>query len=287
MNRRRFLRLAALSPLALAGGTAPASAEAEGKGAGALPEFVGMLIDTTRCIGCQACEVACAEEHRLPYPDVSDLEPGERPGSPTLWTPVSRFDTGGGRVFVKKACMHCNQPACVSACLCKALEKTVWGPVVWHADRCMGCRYCMLACPFDVPKFEYLEVVPKITKCDFCPERLRAGKPPACAGACPQGAIAYGSRRELLNEARRRIASSPGLYHPEVYGDHDVGGTCVLYLAGAPFGELGFRTDLGTRPFPEYTREFLYAVPIIDIVLPVLLFGVHRAIREDGGEGVG
>ncbi len=205
MNRRGFLKLAALSPLALAGGAAAASAEPEKSGAGAV-EFVGMLIDTTRCIGCQACEVACAEQNGLPYPDVSELKPGERPATPTLYTPVSRFDTSRGRVFAKKACMHCNQPACVSACLCKAMEKTIYGPVVWHADRCMGCRYCMIACPFNVPKFEYDKLVPKIAKCTFCPDRLRAGRPTACSEACPQGAVAFGSRRQLLDEARRRIA---------------------------------------------------------------------------------
>jgi formate dehydrogenase iron-sulfur subunit len=198
---------------------------------------------------------------------------------------VSRFDTSRGRFYAKKACNHCNQPACVSACLCKAMEKTIWGPVVWHEDRCMGCRYCMIACPFDVPKFEFDKAIPKIAKCTFCPERLREGRPTACAEACPQGAIAYGGRRQLLNEARRRIATSPGRYQPAVYGDHDVGGTCVMYLAGAPFEELGFNTRLGTRPYPEYTREFLYAVPIIDVLLPVLLFGVNRAIKTDKEEG--
>jgi Fe-S-cluster-containing dehydrogenase component len=284
MNRRGFLKLAALTPIALAGGAA-AGEKGGSAPAGKAEEFVGMLIDSTRCIGCQACEVACAEQNKLPYPDVSELQPGERPATPTLYTPVSRFETSVGRFYVKKACNHCNQPACASACLCKAMEKTVWGPVVWHEDRCMGCRYCMLACPFDVPKFEYDKPIPKIAKCTMCPERLREGKPTACAEACPQGAIAFGARRQLLNEARRRIATEPGRYVQTVYGDHDVGGTCVMYLAGAPLEELGLRTNLGTRPYTEYTREFLYAVPIIDVVLPVLLFGVNRAIQEDKGEG--
>ena len=285
MDRRGFLKLAALTPVALAGGAAEASGDGAPSG-GDPEEFVGMLVDSTRCIGCQACEVACAEENKLPYPDLSELRPGERPATPTLYTPVSRFETSKGRVYVKKACNHCNQPACASACLSKAMEKTVWGPVIWHEDRCLGCRYCMIACPFDVPKFEFDEPIPKIAKCTFCPERLRAGRPTACAEACPQGAIAFGSRRQLLAEARRRIATEPGRYEQTVYGDHDVGGTCVMYLAGAPFAELGFKTDLGTRPYPEYTREFLYAVPIIDVVLPVLLFGVNRAIKadEEGGE---
>jgi formate dehydrogenase iron-sulfur subunit len=285
MDRRGFLKLAALTPLALSGGEAAATPEKADEATGT-EEFVGMLIDTTRCIGCQACEVACAEQNGLPYPDVSQLEPGERKATTTLYTPVSRFDTTKGRVYVKKACMHCNQPACVSACLCKAMEKTVYGPVVWHEDRCMGCRYCMLACPFEVPKFEYDKTVPRIIKCTFCPDRLRKGQPTACAEACPQGAVAFGSRRKLLDEARKRLADNPDRYYHGVYGDHDVGGTSVMYLAGVPFHDISFRTDLGTRPFSEHTKEFLYSVPVIDIILPVLLFGLSRAVRLDkeGGE---
>jgi len=285
MDRRGFLKLAALAPLAISASGAEASQKKSGRDLAAV-EFVGMLIDTTLCIGCQACEVACAEENGLPYPDVSELKPGERKATPTLYTPVSLFETSKGRVYAKKACMHCNQPACVSACLCNALEKTIYGPVVWHDDRCMGCRYCMIACPFDVPKFEFDKTNPKIAKCTFCPERLKKGRPPACAEACPQGAVAFGSRRQLLDEAQRRIAASPSRYEHVVYGDHDAGGTGVMFLSAAPVSELGYRIDLGNRPFPEYTKEFLYAVPIVDIVLPVLLFGFNRALArdKDGGE---
>jgi hypothetical protein len=110
---------------------------------------------------------------------------------------------------------------------------------------------------------------------------MKKGQPTACAVACPQGAVAFGSRRQLLDEARRRIATSPDRYEPVVYGDYDVGGTGVMYLAGAPFGELGFRTDLGRTPYPEYTKEFLYAVPLVLTILPVFLFGVSRAVRID------
>jgi len=143
----------------------------------------------------------------------------------------------------------------------------------------------MIACPFDVPKFEYDKTIPKIAKCTLCPERLREGRPPACAEACPQGAVAFGSRHKLLDEARRRIAASPDRYAPSVYGERDAGGTGVMYVSSAPPGELGFRTDLGTRPFPEYTKEFLYAVPIVDILVPVLLFGLSRAVAAERKKG--
>jgi formate dehydrogenase iron-sulfur subunit len=289
MNRRGFLKLAALTPVALTAGAAEA---APGDGAAGErddtgfkeKEFVGMLIDSVRCIGCQACEAACAEQNGLPYPEILELQPGERKALPLFYTPVSRYDTSKGKAYVKRACMHCNQPACASACLCRAMEKTVEGPVVWHSDRCMGCRYCMIACPFEVPKFEYDKAVPRIGKCTFCVERLRQGRPTACSEACPQGAVTFGSRRQLLAEARRRLAERPDLYTPYIYGDHDVGGTCVMHIAGAPFDEIGFRTDLGTRPYPEYTKEFLYSVPIIDVLLPVLLYGMSRVQRvtEEG-----
>jgi Fe-S-cluster-containing dehydrogenase component len=181
----------------------------------------------------------------------------------------------GERITAKKQCMHCQEPACASACFVKALEKTDLGPVVYHEDRCVGCRYCMVACPFNMTKFEWDESVPAIRKCLFCYGRQVAGKQPACVEACPAGALHFGKRAELLEVARSRIYKNPDQYVHHIYGEHEVGGTSWLYLSKVPFEKLDFRIDLGTRPYPEHTRSFLSAVPLVLIIWPALLMGCY------------
>jgi Fe-S-cluster-containing dehydrogenase component len=243
-------------------------------------EFVGVLVDTTRCVGCRSCEAACAEANHLPIPDTSDesVFEKERQTSVSQLTVVNRYKTEKGDVFVKKQCMHCNQPGCVSACLVKAMEKRKEGPVTWDTN-CMGCRYCMPSCPFEIPKFEYQSSTPRIQKCNLCWGRLKNGEKPACVENCPEEALLFGSRRKLLEEANRRIYQKPGEYLTHIYGEHEVGGTGYLYLSKVPFEQIGFRTDLGTTPYPEFTKGFLYA----------FLIGVNTLTkREDerkrGGE---
>ncbi len=272
MDRRDFLKTAAVAGTALAGGRAEAR-----QTAGGATEFVGVLVDTTRCIGCRACEQACARSHDLPVPVVANdnaLE-AERTTSETRLTVVNRYQTSGGEVFVKRQCMHCWQPACTAACLTRAMLKTPQGPVIWRPSKCMGCRFCMVSCPFDVPKFEYHEWNPKIQKCDLCWERLQQGKKPACVQSCPTDALMFGSKRDLMEIARVRIYNHPDRYVHKIYGEHEVGGTGWLYLAAVPFEELGFRTDLGVTPYPEYTRDFLYAVPLVLFGMPALLLGLR------------
>ena len=177
--------------------------------------------------------------------------------------------------------MHCLQPACTSACLTMAMHKTPGGPVAWDEDKCMGCRFCMVSCPFDVPKFEYDSANPEIRKCQMCWERLDDGELPACVENCPFGALTFGKRSELLKEARQRIYSEPDNYVDHIYGEREVGGTSVLYLASVPFDQLGFRTDLGQESYPSYTKEFLYAVPMVLTVVPPLLLGMSRATQKE------
>jgi Fe-S-cluster-containing dehydrogenase component len=159
------------------------------------------------------------------------------------------------------------------------MYKTDEGPVIWKEDKCMGCRYCMVACPFDIPKFEYGSLNPKIKKCVMCFERLGEGRIPACAEACPQEAILFGKREELIDIARKRISDNPTEYVRHIYGEHEVGGTNVLYLAGVPFDQLGFRTDLGTTPYPEYTKTFLYSVPLALLLGPAFMLGLRQATK--------
>ena len=173
--------------------------------------------------------------------------------------------------------MHCNQPACATACPTKALVKTEEGPVIWRKDKCMGCRFCMVSCPFEMPKFEYDSPNPKIQKCKMCFERLQEGEKPACVTECPEEAIIFGSRRELIKEARKRIYENPNLYSDHIYGEHEAGGTGYLYLSSVPFDELGMRTDLGSTPYPEYTKTFLYSVPVVLTLWPAFLLALNKA----------
>ena len=240
-----------------------------------------MLHDTTRCIGCQACERACCEKNGFPLPEKEPELGYERKTGPAALTVVNAAATGEkGSVFCKTQCMHCDQPACVSACLVNAMYKTDEGPVIWREDKCMGCRYCMIACPFDVPKFEYGSLNPRIRKCVMCYDRIGEGKIPACADACPQEAILFGRRGDLLDIARKRIYDHPSQYVRHIYGENEVGGTNMLYLSSVPFEQLGFRTDLGITPYPEYTKTFLYSVPLALLLAPAFMLGIRQATKK-------
>lgn len=252
------------------------------QGAASAKEFVGILVDTTRCVGCRSCEAACAEANKLPAPDISDnsVYEKERKTTESQLMIINRYQTGKGEIFVKRQCMHCNQPGCVAACLVKAMEKRNEGPVTW-SDNCMGCRYCMPSCPFEIPKFEYSSSNPRIQKCSLCWSRLEKGGQPACVEACPEQTIIFGARRKLIEEANKRIYQNPGQYVTQIYGEHEVGGTGYLYLSKVPFEQIGFRTDLGTTPYPEYSRGFLYAVPFVLLLWPAFLIGVNTLTRRD------
>jgi Fe-S-cluster-containing dehydrogenase component len=245
-------------------------------------EFVGVLVDTQRCIGCRSCEMACAETHGFPEPD-SDDAVMEKERTPTVsqWSIVNRYETEQGEFFAKKQCMHCNQPACASACLTKAMLKTENGPVIWREDKCMGCRFCMISCPFDIPKFEYDSPMPKIQKCTLCWERLQEGEIPACAEACPAEAVTFGKRSELIREAHRRLSESPDDYVHHIYGEHEAGGTAYMYLSAVPFEQMGFRTDIGTEAYPEFSKDYLYAVPIVLTLWPAFLLALNNATKND------
>jgi len=244
-------------------------------------EFRGVLVDVFRCTGCRKCEEACAETHGLPMPDIRDRSVFDHPRetSPTQRTVVQQYPGPDRPLYVKRQCFHCNQPACAAACLVRAMRKRETGPITWNSSNCMGCRYCMVSCPFDVPKFEYDSAVPRIVKCDMCWDRLQEGKVPACVEACPVEALNFGTRRELLELARTRIYTTPDTYVHEVYGEHEVGGTGWMYVSPVPFDRIGFRTDLGTTPYPEYTKDFLYSVPFILALWPAFLFGASEVTR--------
>jgi formate dehydrogenase iron-sulfur subunit len=283
MDRRRFLQTMGAGILGAAGIISTAG-RIGAEPFGEHTEFMGVLVDTTRCIGCRSCEEACAEAHNLPVLDIGDesVFDKKRDTSVTQWTVVNRYNTKRGEVFVKRQCMHCCQPGCVAACLVKAMKKREEGPVTWDTN-CMGCRYCMVSCPFDIPKFEYNNWNPKIQKCNLCWERLKEGELPACVEACPQEALIFGPRRELLEEAKTRIYQKPQEYVHHIYGEYEVGGTDWLYLSAVPFEQIGFKTDLGSTAYPEFTTGFLYAVPIVLLLWPAFLTGVSYITKREEG----
>src|SRR5581483_4826948 len=160
-----------------------------------------LLVDITKCIGCHACEQTCKELH--------GFSPESEPVlSATAFTVI---ETRGDR-FVRRLCMNCQDPACASACPVGALKKTALGPVTYEGDRCIGCRYCMIACPFSVPKYEWSKALPLVRKCDMCADRVARGEQTACAEACPTGATKFGDRDALIEEGRERIVKNPGQY---------------------------------------------------------------------------
>jgi formate dehydrogenase iron-sulfur subunit len=230
------------------------------------PQSRALLFDVTRCIGCHSCARACKEAHGFP----GDGEETELDA--TTYTVV--LDKGDDR-YLRRMCMHCADPSCVSACPVGAFTKTELGPVVYDSSRCMGCRYCMIACPFSVPRYEWSKPVPVVRKCDGCIERQRQGQPTACAEACPAEATVGGTREELLAEARKRIAESPGTYYPVIYGEHEVGGTNVLVLSPVPFEQLGMRTGLPTDPMPNLTWAALSKIPKVVVGGAVGLSAVY------------
>jgi Fe-S-cluster-containing dehydrogenase component len=274
IDRRNFFKALGVTGLTLAAGK---SFGAESPDSGGT-EFRGVLYDSTQCLGCRACEEACAKAHGLPVPQ-DEMIPGKvRMTSETQRTVVNTFTTSKGDIMVKKQCMHCNQPACAAACLTQAMYKTKEGPVIWRGEKCMGCRYCMVSCPFDVPKFEYHSANPKIVKCDLCYDRISEGNKPACIEACA-GALTFGTRRELLNEARKRIIANPDQYVDSIYGETVAGGTAFMYLSPAPFEELGFNTTIQNSSYPALSKGFLYTVPAVFVLLPTLLLGIHEATK--------
>jgi len=286
ISRRGFLKGAAAAGGGMLGARGSARAATPQTSAGGV-EFNGMLVDVTKCVGCRSCEAACNEANKLPAPkvgfDTDSVFKEKRDTTPDAFTVLNRYENEkkpDDPIFVRRQCMHCNQPGCASACLVKAFEKTKEGAVVYNKDRCMGCRYCMIACPFDVPKYQYDSPTPFVRKCTFCAERQKNGQQPACAEACPTGATLFGKKRDLLEIARTRIYTEPDKYVHHIYGEHEVGGTGWLYLLPAQPEKLGMKADLGTTPYPELTSGFLYGVPLVFVLWPSLLFGLSQIVKE-------
>ncbi len=278
LSRRGFFKVVGAGSAALA--TGPRSVGATPTETQSQNEY-GCLVDTTLCVGCRKCEEACNQRHGLAKPEESFNElavlENERRMDETSYTVVNKYYPNNvGTLtwrdrpeFVKFQCMHCNDPSCVSACIVGALTKQENGAVIYDAKKCIGCRYCMVACPFQVPAYEYHDpLTPEVRKCTFCYEYVKEGGLPACAQICPREVITFGKKEELLRLARWKIKKDPGKYVDHIYGEHEVGGTSWLYLASEPFENIGFPT-LGSKAPPRLTESIqhglfqYFAAPII------------------------
>ena len=237
----------------------------------------GILVDVTRCQGCEKCVAACVDANKLDADraavDRFTARDGLSADRLTSILPVAE-----GR-FARKSCLHCLDPACVSACLVGGLTRGDDGAVVYDPDKCIGCRYCMLACPFHVPRYEWASTVPYVKKCAFCVDRLQEGLQPACVEGCPHGALTFGERGELLEVARKRLRDAPGTYLDHVWGETEFGGTAVLYISDVDLAALDWPAR-ETEPIPHLTEPLIAQTPTIGLGVASSLLGVNWIIRR-------
>jgi formate dehydrogenase iron-sulfur subunit len=288
ISRRKFLGWLGVAGFGSALGTAAHAVS--NKHFEGYPDSDAVLFDNTRCIGCRKCEEGCNRVNELPEPErpFSDLSlmDTKRRTTAKSYTIVNRYDdvdSEKGPLYRKVQCNHCLEPACASACFVRAFTKTKTGAVVYDASVCVGCRYCMIACPFEIPTYEYDSAFsPRVMKCTMCYPRISQGLLPGCVEACPTEALTYGRREDLLKIGRERINKFPERYVDHVYGENEMGGTSWLYLSAVPFKDIGMREDLGVTPAPKLTAGALSVVPMVVGLWPVLLTGIYAINQRKG-----
>ncbi len=282
MSRRNFLKvvgagIAASATLSVAQSVSAGAVTADPG------NYVGMLYDATKCVGCNACTNACRQWNKTsPELDPSGMYDAPQELTSDTWTLIQLYQGEGESSFVKRQCMHCVDPACVSGCPVHALQKSAEGPVTYDPKRCIGCRYCMYTCPYHVPRFQWKAVIPVVSKCTLCVDRVKDGKGSACAERCPTGALIWGRRADLIAEAEKRLADEPGRYLQHIYGKDDGGGTSVMYISHVEFDKLGF-PQISDKPIPTLSER------TGDIFLPGIVVGgtvalaAVRMVVKNGG----
>jgi Fe-S-cluster-containing dehydrogenase component len=283
IGRRGFFKIAAIGAGAVGAAHARAAATAAPEGSDESPS---VLVDTTLCVGCRGCEAACSEANKNPAPPEGDaVFEKKRDMTENAFTVVNKIPDVPNR-YAKRQCMHCIAPACASACPVRAMNKKPEGPVTYDPSNCLGCRYCMVACPFDVPKYEYASNAPRVRKCQFCAERQAAGLKPACAEVCPSGALTFGRRGENLELAKTRIYTNPNRYVHHIFGEHEAGGTSWLYIGDFDLEKLALRTGIPDKDVPELVAGALGAPPFVMTLWPPLLMGIYAfSKRRENGNG--
>ena len=255
----------------------------------------GVLVDLTKCFGCGSCTVACKMYNNNKW--IEDRAPtsGEKATlADENWTVIQKCridketgqninasaDTSGNEEwrYVKRQCLHCKEPACVSSCFATAFRKNESGAITYYPNLCVGCRYCMLACPFSIPKFEWSKAIPVLTKCMMCSSRIENGDAPACVTVCPTNVMKFGEQEELLKEAKEILAGDKR-YVQHIYGEEEAGGTAWIYISDKPFEELGFKMNVPKRSIPAYTKNYMHNTPIFGGIWFVVLACLYAITR--------
>ncbi|HOP06574.1 MAG TPA: 4Fe-4S dicluster domain-containing protein [candidate division Zixibacteria bacterium] len=237
----------------------------------------GILVDVTRCVACEKCVAACVARNKG-NSQLADRDRATTKDGLSSHRRSAIISVDEGR-FARKSCMHCLEPACVSACLVGSLKKTADGPVIYDKDKCIGCRYCMLACPFHVPRYEWDQTKPFVTKCDLCYDRIEQGQLPACVEACPEGVLKFGDRDQLMAEAKSRIKAEPNRYRDHVWGEKEFGGTSVIYISDVDLAELNW-PDTGADSIPELTEPLVHKTPFIGLGVAVGLISLNWIVKR-------
>ena len=272
LSRREFLKAAGTGAAAVTATCVLAGPTGSALASGPVSDNGwGMLIDVTRCTGCQSCALACKAANGRPNPTV---EPTALSSDAYTFIDLRPNNDAAEPLAVKRQCMHCQHPACVSACTVGALTKSAEGPVVYDSKKCIGCRYCQYACPFGVPTYDWNNPLGLIHKCEMCIERLQEGEVPACVADCPAGALRFGRRSDLLVQAHARISSNPGRYVDQVYGEFEAGGTSVLYLSGVPFSQLGL-PELSGQSISHHAEAVMRKTPVVAASVAALATGLY------------
>ncbi|GIK60135.1 MAG: 4Fe-4S dicluster domain-containing protein [Ignavibacteriota bacterium] len=228
----------------------------------------GLLFDVTLCVGCGACYQACKEQNNLKQTSNDFLKDHL---SDNTFTIVEQYDN----LYARKLCMHCNDPACVSVCLVGAIKKQESGAVVYDADKCIGCRYCMQACPHHVPRYEWSSTQPRIKKCNMCTERVSKGQLPACVDSCPTEATLFGDKEQLIEIAKKRLLNNPEKYYQHIYGLEEAGGSNVMILSPVPFEQLGYISKLPKKAMPDFTAQAMDKIPSVVVGGGAFLAGMY------------
>jgi Fe-S-cluster-containing dehydrogenase component len=293
IDRRHFFKLATAASTVFATAEASASQPPDRDLEGDFDDAYGVLVDTTFCLGCRKCEWGCNEANDVPrrarteFDDKTVTAVHRRPDAAafTVVNQIAAPPETPQPVYAKVQCMHCNHPACASACIVGALRKHPEGPVTYDAEKCIGCRYCMVACPFQIPAYEFARALqPRVMKCGLCADRvIKEGRKPACVENCPNEALTFGRRRELRALAHQKMVASPRRYLDHLYGETEVGGTSWMYLTGIDFARADL-PPLGSRPVPELTEKIQHGV-FKNFVPPLALFGLLGLVMASQRSG--
>lgn len=249
-----------------------------------------MLIDTSKCTGCRACQAACKQWNQLPAEQTAFNGTYENPAnfSPVTWTKIVfnyKDKDANGRVhwlFSKQGCMHCTEAACIKVCPANAIYRTDFGTVRIDPDRCIGCNYCAANCTYNVMGFDQVAHVAR--KCTFCLDRISNGLIPACAKTCPTGAITYGERSDLIDLAERRLAElkRAGKTEANIYGVEELNGLGMIYLLEDRPAKYGLLEDPRVST-AAHIWSYIFK-PVRVLVVMAMAFALWFNQKESKGE---